>query len=338
MREPQSNLESPAPTRGVFLWLRLGVGTCAFVAFCVLLATLAMTRPAAGEVFVTPEQLAQRIAAEPQRDPATDVEGDWHAAVRPLVIVHVGHGRKGYDRGHISGAIYVEGRETYASRDGVDTVLPTPNAFADWLGNHGIGPDMDVLLYGDAAGVFPARVYAGLNMLGLDTHARLLDGHLREWVAEGRTVSTEATPAREPIVVPVSGLAARKTTHADALVLDARAPKSFAGDARVPETEQRGHIAGSINLPWRRLIPDITRPVMIADAERMIADAIDGHAEGTMLMTTDDRGNGSAVLFAIVKHFGWDAVWDERGLPGYALDGGALVTPVNPVPSTDATP
>ncbi|MEM8494400.1 MAG: rhodanese-like domain-containing protein [Planctomycetota bacterium] len=338
MREAQSNLESPAPTCGVFHWLRLGVGRFAFAAFCVLLATLAVTRPAAGEVFVTPEQLAQRIAAEPQRAPANDAEGDWHAAVRPLVIVHVGHGRKGYDRGHIPGAIYVEGRETYASRDGVDTVLPTPDAFAEWLGNHGIGPDMDVLLYGDAAGVFPARVYAGMNMLDLDSHVRLLDGHLREWVAEGRPVSTEPPAAHDPIAVPVSGRAPRTTSHANAVVIDARAPKSFAGDARVPETEQRGHIAGSINLPWRRIIPDIKRPVMIADAERMIADAVDGHAEGTMVMTTDDRGNGSAVLFAIVKHFGWDAVWDERGLPGYALDGGTLVTPINPAPSTDATP
>ncbi len=390
-RDPNpTTLHNPALIRGVV--------------FCLLLLTLG---PAGAEVFVSPNQLAQRIAAEAQRinQPAHSdearAEGTWHAGVRPLVIVHVGHGRGGYDRGHLPGAVYVEGRDMYATRDGHDTLLPTAKDFAAWLRSHGLGPDMDLLLYGDAAGIFPARVYLGLTLLGLDEHTRLLDGHLREWVAQGRATTTDATQ-REPVVVQPprytshrvlrEGLAlhlfnlydqrqrdAERERTAQIIepvarvpltpvVLDARSPDAFAGDKRLPDTEQRGHVPLSVNLPWRDLVPDINRPTIVPDAEARILTAVrhglearqphpqtrplmllreaEGHPFADDLrmqakflqsiIVTDDRGNGSAVLYAILRHHGWQAIWDERGLPGYVAQGGRLIVP--PAPSTDAKP
>lgn len=312
---------------------------------------------AAAEVFVTVDQLAARVAAEAQRGTAAGpAEGDWHAGVRPLVIVHVGHGRRGYDHGHIPGAVYVKGEETYATRDGLRSLLPTPEDFAAWLGGHGIGPDTDLLLYGDAAGIFPARVYAGLTMLGLDANARLLDGHLREWIARGQPVRTEASPLRAPVVLAVPLLRSGRTNYheasSDAIVLDARSARAFDGEARVPGTDQRGHILRSINLPWRDLVPDIKRPTLVSEAERVVLEAVEKAArrgtgaerdeqrerdglEGITVFVTDDRGNGAAVLSAILKHFGYDARFDASGLPGYVARGGTLV---NPTPSSDATP
>ncbi|MEM1446235.1 MAG: rhodanese-like domain-containing protein [Planctomycetota bacterium] len=327
MRDLHPNLGSPAKPRGAFLWLRLGVGASAFVAFCVLLAALAMTRPAMGEVFVTTEQLAQRIAAEAQRTQDTG-DGDWHDAVRPLVIVHVGHGRRGYDRGHIPGAIYVEGRETYAERDGIKTVLPTPEDFAVRLGQHGLGPGTDLLLYGDAAGVFPARMYAGLSMLGLDENARLLDGHLREWLAQERAVSTESS-AREPITFDVRARPAWFPNGAQ--IVDSRSTDAFAGDKAIPGTDARGHLPNSVNLPWRTLIPDIKRPTLVLDASERLREAL-GPSRLRSFVVLDDRGNGSAVLFAILRHSMYSVDWDDRGLGGRAMDGEAFVKSDAPNP------
>ncbi|MEM7576961.1 MAG: hypothetical protein AAF328_05740 [Planctomycetota bacterium] len=362
MRDRSFNLESPAFPRGVFCWLRSTIagGTLTLSGVLALSGALfvsfGLSQPATGEVFVTAEQLAARLAAEAQRtdlangptsqgETSKASDGGWHDAVRPLVVVHVGHGRKGYDRGHIAGAIYVEGRDTYASREGVDTVLPTPEDFAAWLGALGIGPGVDLLLYGDAAGVFPARVYAGLTLLGLDDHARLLDGHLREWVAQGRPVSTQPPPPRDPVVIPTD-LSDRVSALEARAVLDARAAKAFAGQTRVPATDQRGHLPRSVNLPWRTLVPNIQRPVIAPDAQARVFDAVMRGLPGDTarpdvfgfpLRVVDDRGNGAAVLTAILKHFGYDARFDDRGIPGYTLDNGTLVKPT-PTPSTDATP
>lgn len=343
------NLPNPTPTRGVFSWrARASAAVAVMVALNLLLAATTHA-----EVFVSVEEAAQRLAAESERAPTAeaDPDADWHAAAHPLLVVHVGHGRRGYDRGHLPGAIYVEGRETYAphENDGIGGLLPEPEAFAAWLARHGIGSDHDVLLYGDAAGVFPARVYAGLAMLGLERNVRLLDGHLREWVAQGQPVSSAAASHDADVSSTLTAdgppTASRILSRhaqgnhdrpASAFVIDSRAADAFAGEKRVPGTDQRGHLPGSANLPWRDLVPDIKRPVLIADADQRIDAVLASFRTDTAgpnsIVVLDDRGNGAAVLFAILRHFGHDAYWDQRGLLGRVLDGETLVADSFPKP------
>jgi thiosulfate/3-mercaptopyruvate sulfurtransferase len=106
------------------------------------------------------------------------------------VLLHVGHGRWGYDRGHLPGAHYVDFREVMVDRDGLRVEAPARQDLIDLLEQRGARPDSAVVLYGDAAGVFPARLYVALAHHGLAERVFLLDGHLRGWRDTGRPLET----------------------------------------------------------------------------------------------------------------------------------------------------
>ena len=345
-RPKHNRPQSPAPQRGVFF------ARC----FCAVFALAVFTSSALAEVYISTQQLAQRIEAEQRRvtlavnqtDAQTDAaDGDWHAGVRPLLILHVEHDRTGYDTAHLAGAVFFEGRSTYDYDRDIGGCLPPTEKLAELLAEHGVTANHDIVLYGEAAGLFPARVYAALAVFGLDENARMLDGHKRVWIAEGRPTTADVTAPNPapPLVIPAD--TGRVLRHGPpdnwdrtTVTLDARVPTAYSGKNTLPKSDLRGHLPGSVNLPWIPLIENMKQPRLVDDAEALLRDAIQAGSEpgqsAPRVIVLDDRGNAAPVLFAIARHFGWDAYWDERGVLGRLADGQSVVT--SPTPSSAATP
>jgi thiosulfate/3-mercaptopyruvate sulfurtransferase len=78
-------------------------------------------------------------------------------------------GRQAYLRGHIPGARYADLNRDLSAPVGPGTgrhPLPTPEAFASWLGGAGISNDAQIVAYDDANGSIAARLWWMLRWVG----------------------------------------------------------------------------------------------------------------------------------------------------------------------------
>lgn len=122
---------------------------------------------------------------------------------------------------------------------------------------HGISDDTHVVIYDAAETFWAPRVWWLALASGL-TRVHVLNGGLRAWQAAGFPIAPldSALPERGHITAPSRELF--DVPAPGRLVVDARARARFAG--RVPEPRpglRRGHIPGSINVPYANVLtPD----------------------------------------------------------------------------------
>ncbi len=168
-------------------------------------------------------------------------------------------GREAYEKGHIPGAVFLDLDEVLAGpatpTDGRHP-LPDPGVFAAGLGALGIADDHTVVAYDDLGGMVAARLVWMLRVLGLP--AALLDGGLGAWPGPFDTGPAEPPPVPTGRTVhpwPPSAVASADEVAAavdgGSVVLDARAPERYRGDAE-PVDPRAGHVPGALNLPFSR--------------------------------------------------------------------------------------
>ncbi|MEM0914731.1 MAG: rhodanese-like domain-containing protein, partial [Planctomycetota bacterium] len=155
-----------------------------------------IARPSAAATLI----VALIVASIARADPAPTVRDEMLVSTQWLadrlddeavLVIHVGHGKGPYDRhGHVPGAVFVDMLDLLVRDADVPDEMPDRDALLAWCRSVGIDGDRPqrVVLYGDATGLFPARLYATLATLGLADRVSLLDGHFRRWRAEGRPV------------------------------------------------------------------------------------------------------------------------------------------------------
>lgn len=173
-------------------------------------------------------------------------------------------GRAGYADSHIPGAVFVDLIEELSDPagdvglpDGVHAYrVPTPEAFAEAIGRHGIGDDTVVVAYDTSAGMWAARLWWLLRYFG---HGRVavLDGGWQRWLDEGRAVTDAPTvlePARFTPQVRRELFATKQEVEAaigdeGTVLVNALWPELFRGEASSP-LPRPGRIPGSVNVPF----------------------------------------------------------------------------------------
>lgn len=133
--------------------------------------------------------------------------------------------------------------------------LPTREAFAHWLGQHGVDAQTQVVVY-DRNGVnYCGRLWWMLKWCGHEAVA-VLDGGLHAWTLAGHPTASLTTPAPEATTFelqnPRAHLADTATVRAAlgrAAVLDARAAPRFRGEVE-PLDPIAGHMPGALNRPF----------------------------------------------------------------------------------------
>ncbi|HEX3617193.1 MAG TPA: sulfurtransferase [Solirubrobacteraceae bacterium] len=165
-------------------------------------------------------------------------------------------GRAAYEAGHIPGAVFIELDTVLSEPRGDDShgrhPFPTPQRFADALGQLGIGDGDTVIAYDDAGGVIAARLVWMLRAIGHD--AALLDGGIASWAAEDLhpNYPRPRPPARfTPVPWPAERLVRidEVATTGDVLI-DARDRGRFGGGPD-PVDPRSGHIPGARSVPTR---------------------------------------------------------------------------------------
>jgi thiosulfate/3-mercaptopyruvate sulfurtransferase len=169
-------------------------------------------------------------------------------------------GRDAWRAGHVPGAVFLDVDEDLSAPGGGRGLpagrhpWPTEEHVARVMGAAGIGPGVRVVAYDDASGSVAARLWYLLRAHGHEEVA-VLDGGIGRWQAEGRPVTTDE-PRVKPAVFTgrlrpgfVVDKAALVATHRGRLVLDARAPERYRGEAE-PIDPRAGHVPGAKSAPW----------------------------------------------------------------------------------------
>ncbi len=164
-------------------------------------------------------------------------------------------GAKQYLDDHIPGAQFLHlDADLSGPKNGTNGrhPLPDPQVFIALLGRAGLTREHQVIAYDAGNGTMAARLWWLLNWVGHES-AAVLDGGFAKWVKEGRKV-TRALPEYQPAKydgVPTAANvdAAYVAAHlgaGDTMLLDARAPARFRGEAE-PIDPVAGRIPGARN-------------------------------------------------------------------------------------------
>ncbi|MFZ1681828.1 MAG: rhodanese-like domain-containing protein, partial [Rhizobiaceae bacterium] len=131
---------------------------------------------------VTPEWLAARLG----RADVAIVDASWY-------LPAMNRDQKAeYAAGHIPGAVFFDIDAVADTSGDLPHMLPSPQAFADWCGRHGIAETDSIVVY-DGAGVFSApRAWWTFRVMGA-RQVFVLDGGTPAWTEAGHALTADAS-------------------------------------------------------------------------------------------------------------------------------------------------
>ena len=237
--------------------------------------------------------------------------------------------RAEFEARHIPGAVFFDIDEIADEGSELPHMLPSPEKFAARMRKLGIGDGNRVVVYDSNNYMGSARVWWTLRVFGHGDVA-VLDGGLAKWLAEGRPVDDRPPQPRErhftarfdhSLVRAKDQMLANVASRREQ-VLDARSAGRFhATEPEVWPGRRRGHIPGSLNLPFLDLVDPATKTMLPADQIRTKLRAA-GVDPGGPIVTSCGSGITAAVLALALHLVGqrdvsvYDGSWAEWGLPG----------------------
>lgn len=166
-----------------------------------------------------------------------------------------------FERGHIPGAVYFDIDDVADKNTTLPHMLPTAEAFAAAVGKLGINDQQTIVFY-DGGNQFSApRGWWTFRNFGAQ-NVFVLDEGLQGWTSRGNALETgpaQPTPAtfrahfNAEAVVDMQQV--EQAMNDQRQILDARATPRFYAQAPEPRPGlHRGHIPGSINIPYGDLL------------------------------------------------------------------------------------
>lgn len=236
------------------------------------------------------------------------------------------HAGVDYALRHIPGAQFFNIEEIADPDSDWPHMLPMADEFAAALTALGFDENLPTVIYDDGSIMGACRCWWMLRVFGYD-RAALLDGGLPAWEKAGLAVTDAVTPERAgtftPRFRPERVWSKRQVQdnlqHGDTVLLDARSPQRFKGEAVEPRPGlQRGHIPGALNVHYATLLDADTKcfkpPAMLRE---IFAQA--GVRDGEPLAATCGSGI-SACVIAFAQHLlgkndipVYDGSWAEWG-------------------------
>ena len=229
---------------------------------------------------------------------------------------------------HIVGAVYFDIDDVCAPDSELLHMLPAPETFAAKVGALGLSIGERIVVYDANGGAAAAmRAWWMFRVFGHDDVA-VLNGGLAKWLAEGRpTEAGVASPApgrftaefRPHLVRGVSELLENLNSGAQQVV-DARSAERYAGTAPEPRPAKKaGHIPGSLNLPYNRLI-DAKSGFTVRPADELAAQLLGAGLDmARPVVASCGSGVTAAVLVFALYLLGfetaalYDGSWSEWG-------------------------
>ncbi len=250
------------------------------------------------------------------------LDGSWHLPAEKR------DPKAEFEAGHIPGARFFDIDDVSDLCSPLPHMLPTADVFVTKMAALGVGQGDAVVVYdASAPGLMSAgRVWWMFRVFGHDNVA-VLDGGLKKWRAEGRSVTAEPAPVRHP--KPIAARLVRTMVRdldemralvgtAGAQIADARGPGRFQGRDPEPRPGLRsGHMPGASNVPFATMLnPDGTLK-SVPELRRAFEAA--GLDLAKPLVTSCGSGVSAAVLSLALALIGrsdvglYDGSWSEWG-------------------------
>lgn len=167
-----------------------------------------------------------------------------------------------YRAGHLPGAVFFDIETLSDPNTSLPHMMPGAEAFAKAMGELGISDQQPLVIY-DEGNLFSApRAWWMLTHFGA-RQVVILSGGLAEWKAQGYPIEqgdVHPTPAHFNAVLTGGAICSREQVLAisrdgSAQIVDARPAPRFRGEVDEPRPGlHRGHIPGSLNVPWGDLV------------------------------------------------------------------------------------
>jgi thiosulfate/3-mercaptopyruvate sulfurtransferase len=248
------------------------------------------------------------------------LDASWHMP---------GEGRDAYAEylaEHIPGALFFDIDEIADTKSNLPHMLPPPEKFSSRMRSMGIGDGSRIVIY-DSTGLFSApRAWWTFRVMGVKD-VTVLNGGLPKWKREGRQLESGEPLARTPRHFTarrnadlVRDLADMKALLKDrsAEIVDARGAERFTGKVPEPRPGLRsGHIPGSHNLPYAKLIASDGTLKSPPEVERLFEEA--GVDLNKPVVASCGSGITASLLALALTEIGhrrtsvYDGSWSEWG-------------------------
>lgn len=248
------------------------------------------------------------------------IDGSWHMPAEK---------RNAYNEyldEHIPGALFFDIDEIADTTNPLPHMLPSPEKFSSRMRSMGIGDGARVLVY-DSDGLFSApRVWWTFRVMGV-TDVFVLNGGLPKWKLEGRPLedgpplpraARHFTARRHAELVRDAADVLGIVQDGSAQIIDARSPERFAGSLGEPRSGLRsGHIPGSLNVPFARLVNADGTLKPEVELEKVFAEA--GVDVTKPIVTSCGSGVTASLLALALAVIGnrrtavYDGSWTEWG-------------------------
>jgi len=168
-------------------------------------------------------------------------------------------GQENFDAGHIPTARFADLKGNLsATHESFEFVMPSPEQFANAIGELGVSNDSRVVIYSAENQTWGARLWWMLRWAGLEQVA-LLDGGLKAWKAEGRPISTEPSTyskaqfnlSLNPQMIADRDEVMAAIDNEQVSIVDALFEDHYAG--KVSMYARPGHITSATNMPVSEL-------------------------------------------------------------------------------------
>jgi thiosulfate/3-mercaptopyruvate sulfurtransferase len=189
---------------------------------------------------------------------STDTLAAWQAGGEAFRLVDVRPDIFTYLAGHLPDAVFLHRESLRAAESGLPTGLLPPDWYGTLFSRLGIRWDRPVVIYSAGESLDIDATFLVWLLTG-HGHRRvyLLDGGYAKWALDGRLIARkyprfEAAPLPPTPFAPARAELVdvrRAIAGSEALLVDARPPDQYAGDAGAQM--RRGHIPGAVSHYWQ---------------------------------------------------------------------------------------
>lgn len=168
---------------------------------------------------------------------------------------------KGYEEGHIPGAVNLKWGDINDPKNLVKGFLLGEEAFGKAIRNLGVNQDSTVLVYDEGNALSATRIFYALEYYGLQNQVKVLNGGYPAWLTAGKDVSTDAaqiTPGNFTSKANADLISTKDEIKGELndrklVFLDARSVNEYTGED-LRGNKNGGHIPGAVNREWTESI------------------------------------------------------------------------------------
>lgn len=241
---------------------------------------------------------------------------------KDLVVIDASKSKL-YDQAHIKGAINIPYAKLNDKEHAVNGMLLPVDKVAEVLGAKGVSHTDAIVVYDEGSQKYSTRVYWILKYLGAE-NVKLLHKNMSEF-RKARVMLTSAvpsasaktfTPTLNTDIIADAAYVESILGDPNVVIIDARTPEEFTGTGTGKNEYSKGHIEGSVSIPYESMIEGEDKVFITPEAFKALAPEVDFAPEKTYVALCKTGVKGAA-MYAYLK--------EVMGLPNVKLYEGSYL-------------